>query len=103
MSARCAALFLCLAIAGCASMIKPQKIDPAIYVGYSCEQIRDEQKTLTAALGYAAGQQRTSVLLAVTGGPAGAMAGGWHGSQIANLKGRLIALASASSSKGCAP
>jgi hypothetical protein len=101
-SARCAAAFLTSAIvAGCASMITPEKIDPGVYANYTCDQIRDEKLILTKALTYATRQQRTSVLLAATGGVGGAVASGWHGSQIANFKGRLIALKQISASKAC--
>jgi hypothetical protein len=88
-------------IGGCASMITPEKIDPAVYREYTCEQIQNEQQTLTAALEYSTGLQRRSILGGALGGPAMAMASGWHGSQIANFKGRLLALDQVSKSKEC--
>lgn len=88
-------------------MIKPKYIDPRVYEDLTCEQIRQEQATYTASLKASGGLQATSVFSVIAsvvalGGPPD-ISHGWHGTTIASLKGRLIALEEVAKSKGCEP
>lgn len=98
-----------LVLTGCAT--KPESIAPAYisemqYMGYTCEQLGQEQARLVSALSSASDAQRRArsndtVGVIFLGLPVSSLSGSNVASEIARLKGELQALQKASVLKNC--
>ena len=103
-SARCAALFTVLFLGSCAGSIKPSYVDPRVYSELDCAQIQAEYEQTNLWLGQWGAFHNKQIVsnagsLALFGlqMPLGTM----RPSEIASLKGRVIALQQVASDKQC--
>jgi hypothetical protein len=103
-SARCATLLPCCFLAACASMIKPKYVNPRIYSELTCEQLRAEHAQTSTWLAQVSGHEAKSgirnagsILLFGLPMPLTPM----QPSQIASLKGRLVAMETVAADKHC--